>query len=575
MIGFQIDTLFAREERPICQATGSNMDSISRRPISLLLESVNEHAIFILDLEGRVSSWHVGAERIKGYRKEEILGQHYSRFYTPEDIASGKPAKQLETALRTGRVQSEGWRVLKDGSRFYADVVITTVKDDMGIVLGFCKVTRDMTERKMAEEALKSANDLLESRVLERTAQLNELNDELKKEIAERKLTEAAHRESENRFRMMADTMPALVWMSGTDGQVNFFNKGWLDFTGQSGESMLNNGWMKWIHPEDLTLFVKAYDDALKENKIFTAEYRFRRFDGEYRWVLNTGVPRFTPEGSFMGFTGSIFDITNRKKAEEVLSKSEMHQREFVANVSHDFRTPVATIKGFAETLRRGALYDSKNALDFVKIIEKHAERLETLIEDLLNISTLESGKIRVQNEAIPLNPYITEMVKSMTFIITKKNISVKISIDPDIHLWADPSQLHTIIQNLFTNAVKYNRRGGWVEISAEVSGGNVKISIKDNGIGISDKHLPRIFDRFYRVDRNHPREAGDTGLGLHIVKQIVESSGGDISVESEENVGSTFSFTLPLNWPTNGFTEHDRNLDRKLAHGFHENPDH
>jgi PAS domain S-box-containing protein len=249
------------------------------------VEYVKDYSIFMFNTQGNILNWNSGAGRLNGYRAEEIIGKHFSCFYPEEDRNVGKPEEQLKMAQKQGRVAYEGWRIRKDGSRFWADVIITALYDESGNLRGFSIVTHDITERKKAEEAL---------------------------------------RDSETLFRNMADTAPVLIWMSDTNSLCTFFNKTWLEFTGRSFEQEQGNGWTEGVYPDDLPRGLDTYLSAFNARSNFQMEYRLRRADGEYRWIFDTGVPRFAPNGDFAGYIGSCFDITERKQAEEALRKSEL-----------------------------------------------------------------------------------------------------------------------------------------------------------------------------------------------------------------------------------------------------------
>jgi len=233
-------------------------------------------------------------------------------------------------------------------------------------------------------------------------------------------------------------------------------------------------------------------------------------------------------------------DVTN-------LRKLEIIRQEFVANVSHELRTPISSIKGYAETLLDGALKDKENAKDFLKIILSDSNRLASLIDDLLNLSRIESGKLAMEMKSYKLLPLVEKVVASLKGQIEKKLIALTISIPQNIpNILADETRIKQVVLNLIDNAIKYNNPNGEILITANETNDSVKVDITDTGIGIPQKDLPRLFERFYRVDKARSRELGGTGLGLSIVKHIIQAHNGEVSVQSIEGQGSTFSFTLP-----------------------------
>ena len=223
----------------------------------------------------------------------------------------------------------------------------------------------------------------------------------------------------------------------------------------------------------------------------------------------------------------------------------ERMRRDFVANVSHEFKTPLTSIRGYAETLMAGAKDDPKIAADFLKTIERNAHHLEVLVRDLLTLARLEA-EVPSTREQVPLRPLIEEQIASRKSALDDQNIAVVIECQ-SIEIHADHSRLATALSNLIDNAIYYNKPGGRITIAAEVQGKTLKLAVTDTGQGIPYEELPRIFERFYRVDKARTRDSGGTGLGLSIVKHAIESQGGSIGVTSRVGSGSTFTIRLPV----------------------------
>lgn len=229
------------------------------------------------------------------------------------------------------------------------------------------------------------------------------------------------------------------------------------------------------------------------------------------------------------------------------LRRLERMREEFVANVSHELRTPIASIKGYTETLLEGALGDKDNARDFLKIIDTDADRLASLIEDILSLSKIESGTLRMEFRPLALKPVVERVAQNFRKQISEKKIAFKNDISPDLpRVLADEDRIFQVFLNLIDNAVKYTPPGGEIAVSGKREGERVVVSVRDTGIGIPAEDLPRVFERFYRVDKARSREQGGTGLGLSIVKHIVQAHKGSVAVESAPEKGSTFSFSLP-----------------------------
>ncbi len=239
------------------------------------------------------------------------------------------------------------------------------------------------------------------------------------------------------------------------------------------------------------------------------------------------------------GCLAVIHDITQIRRLETVRS-------DFVANVSHELKTPLTSIKGFVETLLEGALDDKENNRNFLKVIQGHAERLNSLVDDLLSLSHLESKHIRLEKKSFNLRQQFEEVISGFSSVIKKRNIETKNELPQGILITADKDRIEQVLINLIDNAIKFNKEKGFIRIYSREINGKIKIIIEDSGIGIPEKDIPRIFERFYRVNKARSRELGGTGLGLSIVKHIIDLHGGTAGVESTEGLGSQFWFILP-----------------------------
>jgi two-component system phosphate regulon sensor histidine kinase PhoR len=234
-------------------------------------------------------------------------------------------------------------------------------------------------------------------------------------------------------------------------------------------------------------------------------------------------------------------DITELRKLEKI-------RQDFVANVSHELRTPISNIKGYAETLLEGAVHDKENVEDFIQIISSNSEHLANLINDILDLSKIESGKLEMERKPCNIYPLAQKIVSGLQRQADDQQVTIEINIEKDLpKILADEKRLAQVLLNLIDNAIKYNKKGGKVIITAHKKNTHfIQVDISDTGIGISENDLPRVFERFYRIDKARSREMGGTGLGLSIVKHIVQAHGGDVSTSSILGKGSTFSFTIP-----------------------------
>lgn len=234
-----------------------------------------------------------------------------------------------------------------------------------------------------------------------------------------------------------------------------------------------------------------------------------------------------------------IHDVTEIRKLEKMRS-------DFVANVSHELKTPLTSIKGFVETLLEGALEDKENSRHFLQIIQEHASRLDSLVNDLLDLSGLESKEIALDKKEVNIKRLADDILAGFRSQLKKKSVAAENNLAPDLAVRVDKEKIGQVLTNLIDNAIKFNRQNGSIKIYQDNLGDKIKVIVEDSGIGIPPKDIPRIFERFYRVDKARSRELGGTGLGLSIVKHIVELHGGMVGVESTEGLGSKFSLLLP-----------------------------
>ncbi len=283
--------------------------------ISNILASSTEYSIIGKDLDGKIVLWNEGARRIYGYEAEEVVGVvHGSMLHAPDDVKAGLPRLMLDTALRDGKWEGKVKRRRKNGQCFIARVVVTPRHDGSGRAIGFLLISKDISDEiRLAK---------------------------LEREVAERRWAEGALMDAEQRFRRMADSAPVLIWISGTDKQCTWFNQQWLAFTGRTMNEEAGNGWTEGVHPEDLRAYLDTYSAAFDARKEFQADYRLRRYDGEWSWVASQGVPSFAIDGSFLGYIGTCVDIADRKSAQAQLA----HSQQRIAGIVESARDAIISI---------------------------------------------------------------------------------------------------------------------------------------------------------------------------------------------------------------------------------------
>jgi PAS domain S-box-containing protein len=499
----------------------------------LLVESVRDYAIFMLDPGGHVLTWNAGAERFKGYKADEIIGQHFSRFYPPEALERGLPAHELRVARETGAFEDEGWRVRKDGSLFWANVVITAVRDAHGQFLGFAKVTRDLTQRRAHEEDL---------------------------------------RRSEERFRLLVEGVSEYaIFMLDANGRVATWNVGAQRIKGYTASEIIGQHF-SIFYPADAKESgwpEHELQEAAEKGSFVDNGWRLRK-DGTTFWANVTITALRDDSGHLLGYAKLTRDLTESRRLEameadnrqrEDMLEAERSARmaaqratrlkdEFLATLSHELRTPLSAILGWTQVLLKADIpkgpEEQKRA---VEVIDRNARAQVQLIDDLLDLSRIMTGKLRLDLRQVSFWSVVEAAVDSAMPAAEAKGIRLK-AIAGSTHdiVSADSARLQQVVWNLLTNAIKFTPKSGQVHVLLQRVNSHLELNISDTGIGIPGSYLPHVFDRFSQLDSTTTRNFGGLGLGLAICKQLVELHGGSIKAASQgEGKGSTFSVQLPL----------------------------
>jgi PAS domain S-box-containing protein len=497
-----------------------------------LVESVSDYAIFLLSPTGYVETWNAGAERIKGYQAEEIIGQHFSRFYPSDRIQSGWPDQELRAATEQGRFEDEGWRVRKDGSRFWANVVITALRDENGTLSGFAKVTRDLTQRREHEESL---------------------------------------RQSEERFRLLVEGVTEYaIFMLDVTGHVTTWNAGAERIKGYRAEEIIGQHFSKF-YPADKVesgLPKRELETASKVGRFEDEGWRVRK-DGSTFWAGVALTALHDESGKLRGFAKLTRDLSERKRAEE-LDADRVHRAElleaersariaaqraaelkdqFLATLSHELRTPLNAILGWTQILRKQGQASAKDIERGMDVIDRNARAQVRLIEDLLDLSRIMAGRLRLDVQQVSLIDVVNQAIESVEPAAHAKSIRLESVLDPlNGVVSGDPARLQQVVWNLLSNAVKFTPKQGKIQVLLQRVNSHIELSVTDNGIGIPASFLPYVFDRFAQKDASTSRTYGGLGLGLAIAKQLVELHGGSIQARSGgEGKGATFIINLPL----------------------------
>ncbi len=420
-----------------------------------------------------------------------------------------------------------------------------------------------IAERLRVEEELRKYQNQLEEMVAVRTNEISKTNEQLQQEILERQRILEILRQSEERYRYLAEAIPQLVWTTNANGECDFFNQNWCEYTGLTLEQSLGSGWLAALHPDDIQNADEVWSNAVKNSTIYNNEYRFKRaFDGSYRWQLARGLPLKDEQGIVVKWFGTCTDIHEQKQILEerarlleleqvARAKAETANRikdEFLAVLSHELRTPLNAILGWSKLLQTGRLNQAKTS-EALATIERNANLQVQLIEDLLDISRILQGKLTLDITKINLESTILSALQTMRLAAEAKLIEVSTVFEPLMgEVMGDSTRLQQVVWNLLSNAVKFTPKGGKVEVRLKQADGYAQIIVSDTGKGISAGFLPYVFDYFRQADSTSTRNFGGLGLGLAIVRNIVEIHGGIIKADSHgEDKGATFTVSLPL----------------------------
>jgi len=352
---------------------------------------------------------------------------------------------------------------------------------------------------------------------------------------------------SKEQFRQVADNAPAMIWMTDENKLCNFVNKEWLKFTGRKREDEMGYGWIEGMHPEDYSHCAEIFDDAFAERKVYSLEYRFKREDEAYRWLSETGAPRYSTEGKFEGYIGTCIDIHEMKVHEQ-------RKDEFIKMASHELKTPVTSIKGHVQLLLTVYGDHLQNRQQFppeameisLSTIDKQIVKLNRLMSELLDLSRIDTGKLELSMQNFNLNHLVAETVEDVQQT-TKHHIQIQ--NNADCRVFGDKDRIAQAMLNILTNAIKYSPRMNSIEVTIFQPAENVvSVSVTDYGIGIEKKDQEKIFERFYRVEGKSEQTYPGFGIGLFIASEIIQRHNGAIKVESKKGEGSTFTLTLPVN---------------------------
>jgi PAS domain S-box-containing protein len=518
--------------------------------LSAIIESADD-AVISKTLDSIITSWNFGAQRIFGYTAEEVIGKPVT-ILIPADHADEEPT--ILARLRAGdRIEHyETVRVRKDGTLIDISLTVSPIRGPDGQIVGASKIARDITEQKQARKALDEA-------------------------LARLKLALDAARLGDWSWDAQTD----ILNMSETAADI---------FGIPPGPRMSWDAMSELLHKEDRQMARVAVDEALAKHTDYDVEYRVTRNGNSEVWVSSKGRGIYADNGTIVGMLGFVQDISTRKSNEETLRKqaeelrtlnesvtrlyqtatkaraeaekaaaenerlyrqaeeSSRLKEEFLATISHELRTPLSAILGWTRMLRMGQL-SPENSAKALDTIERNARAQSQLVDDLLDVSRIITGKLRMDVRPSDPSSFIDAAVEAVRPAAEAKGVRVQKVIDTGpISIPGDPVRLQQVVWNLLSNAIKFTPRGGRVQIRSERVNSHLEIVVSDTGQGISPDFLPHVFDRFRQADQKTSRQHGGMGLGLAIVRHLVEMHGGTVSANSEgEGKGATFTVSLPI----------------------------
>lgn len=516
-----------------------------------MVSEVIDYAIVLLDKDGKVLDWNKGAEKLKGYTAKEIIGKSFRLFYPKEEKDAKLPERLLAEARENGSVIHEGWRIRKDGKRFWGNVVITALHDAEGGIIGYSKVIRDLTEKKIAEDKV--------SNVME---ELRQANEQLK--------------QSEERYhKMIEEVQDYAIILLNKNGNIENWNAGAEYIKGYTADEVVGKNFRIFYTKEDRAnkLPESLLELAKDSGKVNHEGWRVRK-DGKLFWANVVITALHNSKGDIIGFSKVTRDLTERKKFEDALKvsaaqldlKNKTLERlneelaSFTHVASHDMKEPLRKIQTFAGRIEDIGFAPEKSK-EYLAKIKNSVIRMQNLIDDLLSYSQVSNDTDKF--EKVDLNLIVKTVKSDLEVPINEKQVVIESDRLPVISGIA--YQLHQMFLNLISNAIKFSKPDNicQIEIKVEIikgpdipgdfANGNNRyhhLSIKDNGIGFDQEDTGKIFEAFQRL---HPKNAfAGSGIGLAIVKKVVENHNGIISAEGKLGVGATFHIYLPIEFHTN-----------------------
>ncbi|ARS34608.1 PAS domain-containing sensor histidine kinase [Pontibacter actiniarum] len=486
----------------------------SEERFRLLIEGVTDYAILMLDPAGNVATWNEGARRMKGYEAEEIIGKYFSKFYNRESILQGFPDHELRQAKANGSFEDNGWRYRKDGTAFWANTVLTAIYNADKELIGFSKITRDLTEKLRMEQ------------------QLFQINEELK--------------ESEEKSRLLIDSVKDYaILMLNPEGIVMSWNVGAERIKGYAAKEIIGRHFSTFYTREAIEKGFPQYElrKALEFGHFEDEGWRIRK-GGNAFWANVVITPVYNSDNRLLGFAKITRDLTERRRNEELMLKNKELVKinneldNFVYAASHDLKAPITNLEGLLTALEEDLGQDRGKHEAILRLMEGSIGKLKDVIADLSDVTKLNHAEATAESVHIP--GLLEEIKGSLDPMLKRSKAEIAIEDLAFDRLSYPRKNLRSILFNLVSNAVKYSdpQRKPIIKISSSItSDGDYVLSVADNGLGVAPRQVGKIFSLFKRA---HGHVEG-SGIGLYLVKRILDNSGDSIMVDSKEGVGSTF----------------------------------
>ena len=485
-------------------------DPVDPKMYQFLVEQTKDYALFVLDPSGRIMTWGAGGQRIKGYAADEIIGRHFSVFYTREAVERGWPAHELKLAATEGRFEDDGWRVRKDGSQFWANVIITALRDESGKLVGYSKITRDLTERRLTDEAL---------------------------------------RQTEERFRLLVDGVSDYaIYMLDPDGIVSSWNSGAERIKGYTSEEIIGKHFSRFFATQDIEAG-KPWEELATARRTGRAEdegWRVRK-NGERFWARVVVTALRDSAGHMRGFAKVTQDLTERRYLQD-LEQTSKNVSAFISMLTHELRNPLAPIRTAIQVIPH--MYKTESGLDdMLQMIDRQSAHLARILDDMMDVSRAAQGKITIQKKPVDMTEVVQRALETATPSIEANNHHVALDLTAKgLHVEGDFCRLTQLITNLLNNAARYTPHGGSITVTARDEEGKAVVRVADSGRGIEPEDIERIFAMFVQGRSSENNAGGGLGVGLALARTIAELHGGSLTAHSAGmNTGSEFTLKMPL----------------------------